>query len=240
MNPEPRYAIYLAPEPQEKLWQFGSAWLGYDAASRVDVKQPALQGIPPDVLREATAHPRLYGLHVTLKAPFRLAEGIGVDALERAVAELARRHAPIGPFSLALEARQAGEDAVFLCLVPAPMQPTLHRLEAEAVITLDPLRAPLTPGEIARRRPDRLTRRERAHLERYGYPYVLDCFRPHLSLTGPIAADSPLRPALADYLTAEPAMMQLSVLSLLLFEQPEAGARFHIRQRYRLGGEADE
>ncbi len=235
MIPEPRYAIYLAPEPHEPLWLFGSAWLGYDAATRADVKHPVLSEIAPQAIREATAHPRLYGLHVTLKAPFRLADGIAPDELQRAVQDLAQRHDPVGPFPLTLEARKAGEDQIFLCLAPAETQHGMHRLEADAVVTLDPFRAPLTAGEIARRRPERLGRKERGYLESYGYPYVLDCFRPHLSLTGPIAPDSPLRDALARRLANEPALLTLACRSLLLFEQSEPGARFHIRQRFKLG-----
>lgn len=235
MIPEPRFAIYLAPEMDEPLWQFGSSWLGYDAGTGKDVPHPVLPGISADVIREATAHPRLYGLHVTLKAPFRLVEGATPEDLEQAVHDLARRHDPLEAFPLSLEARKAGEDQVFLCLAPAVTAPALLRLEADAVVALDPLRAPLTPGEIARRKPERLNRKERGYLENYGYPHVLDCFRPHISLTGPIAVDSPLRSALSERLTSEPGLMTLACSSLWLFEQPERGARFHVRKRYSLG-----
>jgi len=235
MIPEPRYAIYLAPEPHEALWQFGSAWLGYDAETRADLRQPGLADVAPEALREATAHPRLYGLHITLKAPFRLVDGFSVTELEHVVEDLARRHDPFGPFQLVLEARKAGENEIFLCLAPAEQQLALHRLEADAVVALDFFRAPLTPAEMARRKPDRLGRRERGYLESYGYPHVLDAFRPHISLTGPISPDAPLRDALAERLAAEPELLRLSIHSMLLFEQPEPGARFHIRQRYRLG-----
>jgi len=233
MIPEPRYAVYLAPEPHEPLWQFGSAWLGYDAVTGADVTHPVLPGIAPETIREATAHPRLYGLHVTLKAPFRLADGATPHDLEQAVEDLAKRHDPFGPLALALEARKAGESEIFLCLAPVERQPALHRLEADAVVSLDSFRAPLTPGEMARRRPDRLGRKERDYLESYGYPHVLEAFRPHLSLTGPISPDALLLGALADRLVSEPELLQLSMRSVLIFEQPEPDARFHIRQRYR-------
>ena len=235
MMPTPRFAIYLAPEPHEPLWQFGSAWLGYDAVTGADVTHPVLPGIAPETIREATAHPRLYGLHVTLKAPFRLIEGLTIVELEQALEGLSRRHVAFGPFPLALETRKAGEDQVFLCLAPTGTEPALHRLEADAVIALDRFRAPLSPAEIARRKPDRLNRKERGYLETYGYPHVLEGFRPHLSLTGPIAPDAPLRAILAARLAAEPDLMSLTCQSLLLFEQPEPGARFHIRRRFPLG-----
>jgi hypothetical protein len=235
MIPEPRFAIYLAPEPHEPLWRFGSSWLGYDAETRADVKHPVLPGLSAETIREATAHPRLYGLHVTLKAPFRLIEGLSIVELEHALDGLSRRHAAFGPVPLALEARKAGEDQVFLCLAPAGTEPALHRLEADAVMALDRFRAPLSLAEIARRKPDRLNRKERGYLETYGYPHVLEGFRPHLSLTGPMAANAPLRAALAARLAADPALMRLTCQSLLLFEQPEPGARFHIRRRFPLG-----
>lgn len=235
MIPEPRFAIYLAPEPHEALWQFGSQWLGYDAETRADLKHPGLPGLSAEAIREATAHPRLYGLHITLKAPFRLAEGATVEDLEWAVGELARRHAPFGPFQLAFEARKAGEDQVFLCLAPADPVPPLLGLEADAVVNLDRFRAPLTPAEIARRKPERLGRKERGYLDAYGYPHVLDLFRPHISLTGPVVAESPVHTALAGYFGQNEALMSLACHSVLLFEQPEPGARFHIRQRIPLG-----
>ena len=235
MIPEPRFAIYLAPEPHEALWQFGSAWLGYDAETRACPKHLALPGLSPETIREATAHPRLYGLHITLKAPFRLAEGLSVAELEQAVAQLAQRHAAFGPVPLALEARKAGEGQVFLCLAPSERSAPLHALEADAVVALDRFRAPLTTAEIARRKPERLQRKERAYLDAHGYPYVLDAYRPHISLTGPIPADSPIHAALADHLAQDATLTSWVCRSVLLFEQPEAGARFHIRQRFALG-----
>ena len=235
MNYQPRFAIYLAPEPQEKLWSFGSSWIGYDAQTRASITHPALPGITPKAIHEATEHPRLYGLHLTIKAPFRLIDGLCVSELEHAVEELACRHDPIGPFSLVLEQRKAAEAKLFLCLAPAERQPALHRLEADAVVTLDPFRAPLTLAEVAKRRPDRLDRKELGYLHSYGYPYVLDVYQPHISLTGPIAPDSPLQAALGQQLNAEPELMQFAARSLLIFEQPEPGAPFHVRQRYSLG-----
>jgi hypothetical protein len=230
----PRFAIYLAPEPHDALWKFGSSWLGYDAGTGTDVSHPKLHGVSMETLREATAHPRLYGLHITLKAPFRLASGYCVPDLEGAVEALATRHDPLGPVPLRLEARDIDDDHVFLCLAPSDMEPALHRLEADTVVTLDRFRAPLTPADIARRKPDRLSAQKRDYLEVYGYPHVLDCFRPHLSLTGPIRPESPLRAALAERLSAELGLMSLTCNSILLVEQPEPAARFRIRQRYRL------
>lgn len=231
-----RFALYLAPEPEEALWHFGSHWLGYDAEARVERPHPKIEGFSPGNLREATAHPRLYGLHVTIKAPFRLAAGARVEDFLSGVAQLAERHAPFGPIALLLEARPAGNDQVFLCLAPKEKTAALHALEADAVVALDHLRAPLSASEMARRKPESLPRRERQYLEKYGYPYVLDAFRPHFSLTGPVSPGSGLHEILARTLAETPALTHWTCRSLVVFEQPEAGARFHVRQRIALAG----
>jgi hypothetical protein len=235
-----RFALYLTPEPEEALWQFGSDWLGYDAEARAERPHPAIEGLTPGFLREATAHPRLYGLHVTVKAPFRLAAGARAEDVLSEVARLAARHAPFGPMALALEARPAGDDHVFLCLAPKTETVALHALEADAVVALDRFRAPLSASETARRNPDSLPRRERQYLEKFGYPYVLDAFRPHFSLTGPVSPGLNLHEILARKLAETPALTQWTCRSLAVFEQPEAGARFHVRQRIALAGPARE
>lgn len=229
-----RFALYLTPEPGEPLWQFGSSWLGYDAETRADRSHPNIEGISDQSIHEATAHPRLYGLHVTIKAPFRLAPHATIDSLISAVAELAARHALFGPITLSLEARPAGDDQVFLCLAPTTQVLALHELEADAVIALDRFRAPLSASELARRTPEFLPQRERRYLEKFGYPHVLEAFNPHISLTGPIPRGSPLFEVLSLELEERPALAQLTCPSLALFEQPEPGARFHVRQRFAM------
>jgi hypothetical protein len=54
------------------------------------------------------------------------------------------------------------------------------------VTGLDDLRAPLTDIDLARRRIEHLSAREQALLQLYGYPYVLERFRFHLTLSGPV------------------------------------------------------
>ena len=128
----------------------------------------------------------------------------------------------------------------FFALVPdAPTSPSLSRLEAATLEASEPLRAPLTAEERARRRPERLTERQRAHLDRWGYPYVLDEFRFHMTLTGPVpdpeapAVEAMLAEAFAPFVGAP-----LAVDALAVFTEPEPGAPFLVRARYALRGEA--
>jgi hypothetical protein len=128
-----------------------------------------------------TAEPRRYGWHATVKAPFRLAPGQTLDSLRNAVRQLC---AGYQPFELApLQVCSLG---AFLALRPLHPQPELQQLAADCVRKLHPWAAPLSPDELARRRLARLSAEQDALLQAWGYPYVLDQYRFHFSLTGPL------------------------------------------------------
>ncbi len=192
-----RHAIYWRPDPGP-LADFGAAWLGWEP------RDGATPPPPPDApaARDGwTATPRKYGLHGTLKAPFRLAAGTSGAALGAAAAALAADAAPVVlPEGLRL-ARLGG----FLALVPAGPAQALGALAARVVADLDRFRAPLTEAERARRHPERLDAAERANLERWGYPHVMEAFRFHITLTGALdpaaaaAAEADLGPRVAPF-----------------------------------------
>lgn len=219
----PRYAVYLAPSPDSALWQFGSRVVGYDAVTGEDLPPLDLAGFDAQSWRELTAEPRVYGFHGTLKPPFRLAEGVSETDVIAAFTELAGRcHA----FELPpLDVKGIGS---FVALVPSAPTPVLNDLAAELVVQLDHLRAPLTAGEIAKRRPDRLSERQMRLLEDYGYPYVMEEFRFHMTLSGSLEADAAVhvQNTLADAFAASGAHLPLRVEDLALFRQEAPGARF--------------
>src|SRR5215468_10868409 len=64
----PRYAIYFAPAPESSLWRFGSATIGYNAASGRDIPATPPVGYEHAVWDRLTEEPRRYGFHATLKA----------------------------------------------------------------------------------------------------------------------------------------------------------------------------
>ena len=168
---ESRYAIYALPEPGSALDAFGRAVLGYDNVSGEAVPQEP-------GLAEVTVGARVYGFHGTLKAPMRLAPGIREDDLLGEAARLAAMH-PLVEVG-ALDVSALGR---FLALVPAAPPLALGLLAAECVASFDPLRAPLTEAERAKRKPERLSPRARALLDRWGYPHVFEEFRFHMTLT---------------------------------------------------------
>ncbi|MGD1881498.1 MAG: DUF1045 domain-containing protein [Paracoccaceae bacterium] len=174
-----RYAVYYTPAPGTALAEFGAAWLGWDSARGHLVEHLAAVGID---LQKITDRPRKYGFHGTIKPPFRLANGCEVSALEDAVGRLAANLRSVR-LHKGLQLARLGR---FLALMPAGDVSALNHLASEVVSKLDHFRAPLTEEEFARRRSTRLTPQQDANLARWGYPFVMDEFRFHLTLTGPL------------------------------------------------------
>ena len=176
-----RYAIYFSPAKHSPWWDFGAQWLGRDECDDKALAQPVLTQIGLTDLNSITAEPRRYGFHATLKAPFHLRDGFSVDALAERVQALASRLRPVslGPLQLVT----LGD---FVALTPVAATEELATLAAACVVELDDLRAPLTAAELARRRIEQLSTREQELLRQYGYPYVLDRYRLHFTLSGPV------------------------------------------------------
>lgn len=223
-----RHALYLMPDPASTLWRAASALIGHDSATGLDVPQPDLPGIDAADLREATEDPRRYGFHMTLKAPFRLAQGMSEAALRAALHVFCQTRAGFEAGALALEARVGPDGRGFVCLVPKAPCPALFLLEQEVVRAFEPFRAPLNAQEIARRRPETLEPRQRALLDAYGYPFVLDEFRPHFSLTGQVDEPERWRAQLAKWLAAQVPEAGISITGIGLFRQDDAQGRFRL------------
>lgn len=226
-----RYAIYFAPSPGSPLKQFGDAWLGRDPDRDGRVPQPVVHAIPPERLHEITAMPRHYGFHATLKAPFVPVPGLEADALLGDIEAFAARHHPI---EVRLKVAALGD---FLALVPVTDVPALDRLAAGCVRDFDRFRAPLSPEDQARRNPEDLSAAEQANLERWGYPYVLDQFRFHMTLTGPL--DEPERgrvQAILEHALAAQLLQPLRIDQLALFTQTHRVAPFRIVGRFPFHG----
>ena len=101
---------------------------------------------------------------------------------------------------------------------------------------LDGYRAPATDSELARRRAAGLTPRQEALLERWGYPYVMEELRFHVTLTGPLE-DGEIEPVTA---AAEahfaPALAQTHVMASLAVFGEDADGVFHLVRRLPLRG----
>ncbi len=230
-----RYAIYLAPPPDTALWRFGSQVLGYDAATRADLAGFAPPGFTPEAWRAATARPRRYGFHGTLKAPFRLAKGATEADLLAATHAEAARHLAFDAGPLAVTAIGQGGPG-FVALTLQRQSERLAALEQSVVAGLDPFRAPLTDAEIAARDPASLSPRQRDNLARWGYPHVGADFTYHMTLSGALPNAAGLADALAECHATQVGTSHLLVDALVVFAQPEPDAPFVILARAPLGG----
>jgi putative phosphonate metabolism protein len=221
-----RGAVYFAPAAGSALEAFGCRWLGR-ALDGAPLAQPDIPGIDPEHLFEITRSPRHYGFHGTLKAPFALADGISPAALDEAADAFARGRAP---FEVRL---QVGSLDGFIALVPAASSPALDALAADCVEAFNGFRARLDEAEIGRRRAAGLTPRQDRHLLRYGYPYVLDDFRFHMTLTERLQQPEhdQVLAVLAERampICATPFMID----AIAIFEQPARDAPFVLRRRF--------
>lgn len=175
-----------------------------------------------------TADPARYGFHATLKPPFGLAEMAEAAALERELAAFARRQTPFTLPPLAV-----GPIGRFVALITTADCPPLQRLADSSVALFDSFRRPPTADELARRRQAGLSPREDELLERWGYPYVFDAWRFHMTLTGRLKPDEQdeairfLAPWLAPALT-EPVVVD----ALSLFHEDRPGAPFRLIRRF--------
>lgn len=203
------------------MWgDFGASWLGWDSrAGRAT----------PSVAPELTDRPRRYGFHGTIKPPFQLLGGTSGKELADALQALCADSCAVALPSLRLS--RIGR---FLALTAPQEQTQVSMLADKVVRDLDRFRAPLTDADLARRRSLRLTDRQEALLVTWGYPYVMDQFRFHLTLTGPVKATEAAQDAVQAAL--EPLMQQpLSVDSLSLMGEAADGF-FHEVARFSLPG----
>ncbi len=225
----PRYAIYYAASADSALTKFGAECLGYDAHSGAEVPfLPETVGLVSD-WAEITADPRKYGFHATLKAPMALVATSSEAQLVEACSAFAlksRTNPVIRPVIDAISG--------FIALVPAEPVAGLQQLAADCVREFDSFRAPLTAEDRARRKPEKLTERQRDHLDRWGYPYVMEEFRFHMTLTGRLSTDR--RGPILDMLRQRFSALRLDAIAIdriALFRQADANSRFRIIGQWR-------
>ena len=225
-----RYAIYAVPPADRPLWRLASTWLGRDPDTGTEAPPELPLWLARDRWRDLTRDARHYGFHGTLKPPMTLAGGRTPDGLDAALSQFASEQAALPP--LALQVATLGG---FLALVPREPSAALKRLADLAVERFDRFRAPSTETELARRRQVPLSTRQEEYLSRWGYPYVFDEYRFHMTLTARLPDTD--RPRIAAYLAdlLAPALAQPTALNMALFVQDGRETPFRLARRFRLG-----
>ncbi|OJF95540.1 DUF1045 domain-containing protein [Pararhizobium antarcticum] len=226
-----RYAIYFTPPIHDPLSIAAESWLGRNVYSGEVTERPSGIGLSSQELAFYTAVPRRYGFHATIKSPFHLHPDRTEAGLLKALMQFA---GTVTPFEMPrMEIARLGD---FFGIAPVLPCEAMQLLAAKVVQLFDEFRAPLGEAEIERRDPDGLTAPQFSNLHRWGYPYVMDEFRFHMALTGPLskAASSRLETALKHVFAAlmtEP----VRIASLALFVEPEPGAPLRVHSQHPLG-----
>ena len=221
-----RYAIYYSPPEDDLLHKLGSSWLGRDAYNNESVEQPSIAGI-----KEATAEPARYGFHATLKPPFQLKHGIKRALLGEAVGSLARRISAVAISNLVLRAEHG-----FIALVPEKQQRTVSILADHCVREIDEFRSPIDAIEIARRRKVGLSAKQDEYLHAWGYPYVFEEFRFHLTLTGHLPTEDIARllPLAGEHF-APVLNRSLKIDCLTIFMESGSSQPFIVEEQFPIG-----
>lgn len=219
-----RYGVYFSPRPGTPWTLAGTQWLGRSVDGDPDTEQRAPTGWSAIEFAALTAEPRRYGWHGTLKAPFRLTATETEARLFDAVRNLA---AGVRAFELPpMTVQRLGD---FLALQPQSPCSKLQTLADACVTTLQPFAAPLNVAELSRHRRTDLSPRQEASLQSWGYPFVLDDFRFHMTLTGRLTAlvgdrFAELHEHARRHFAGLPQPLRVSALSI--FVEPQAGASF--------------
>jgi len=230
-----RYAVYFVPNVEQHWWAHASQWLGRCAVSQQFNAQPLIIEVSAKRFAELTEHPRRYGFHATMRAPFVLASEYQLADLVDGVFALCQHMRPF----LLPRLRVTLMDE-FLALVPERDVAQLAWLEEQCVTALNRYAQPLAPEELSRRRSAGLSSHEDALLVQWGYPYVLDRFRFHFSLTGSLAkASSQEVSALTQAAHQHFDHLPLCGFeSLAIFAEPTRGADFVLLEQCPLMGAA--
>lgn len=214
-----RAAVYYAPEGRDPLWRRGCAWLGRDPESGEALAQPEIAG-----LAARTSDPRRYGLHATLKPPMQLRSGYAALLEDAAVLAAGTRRFALPPLRVAELGR-------FIALVTDRASPELAALADACVTRLDAHRVAEIPAQQAKRGEGR-SEAQRQMIARWGYPYVLDEWRFHITLSNGFEGND-LAAAAAAYF-ADVLALPRAVESLAVFVQPAPEAPFELARRLPL------
>ena len=173
-----RYAIYYAPLENSELDIFGKCWLGWDPYKGSQTTKSDFSKLPDfEKFSKFVVAPKQYGFHGTIKAPFRLKDGFTYNDLENQVGEISKQ---IHSFYLdQLIIKKLGN---FIGLIPTNNL-KVNAVSNKFVKELDYLRDELSESEIKKRKPHKLTSNQKQLLFKWGYPYVFNEFKFHLTLT---------------------------------------------------------
>jgi len=224
-----RIALYFSPLDSSALNHFGEVILGRThKAARNENSRSSFSN--HNKWRRLTDKPAHYGFHATLKAPFEVTEKETLDNLINEVEAFARTQTPhllhtLGPSDL----------SNFMALTLREQSKELTDFAFQCVTKFEAFRRPLSEADIARRKQQTLSARQLDLLDRFGYPYIADEFRFHMTLSGKLAKEDHDFHAWASSLYSD-IVKEVPVLDqLCLFTQKDRSSAFVELERFALG-----
>lgn len=172
-----RYAVYFSPKGNTELSEFGEQVL---ARSSSEPRSSNASSSFSDQERwlALTKKPAHYGFHATLKAPFELADGQSLESFFLAAERFASTQHSIPLLTLAPRYLSR-----FMALTLSKPQDELNQFAFACVKEFESFRKPLSEADIKRRKQAALSARQETLLHEYGYPYVAEEFRFHMTLS---------------------------------------------------------
>ena len=131
------------------------------------------------------------------------------------------------PFSLPLTMANIGP---FIALKPASMADQINALASNIVNHFDHFRKPLSAEDRARRLQSPLTDHQIAYLDLYGYPYVHEEFRFHMTLTNSLHIEDrePVLNCLQAMFETQIVKKDVQINRLCVFRQDDTKSQFRI------------
>jgi len=213
-----RIALYYAPPAMSAWWRAGCEWLGRDPETNRNSATSAAT---------LTRTPRRYGWHGTLVAPFRSQDDVSLQDVLASAREWAQGQAR---FDMRMVPVEMGR-FVALQAVDHDDAQTVRMLAESALRALDSLRARPSREENEKRVTPGMSARQIALLHEWGYPYVLDEFRFHMTLTSSLDSAALRRGIMEDWSARCDALGSMPFHGAALFVEPEAGAPFELVER---------
>ena len=179
-----RVAIYFLPKKNSSLENFGKNLLGRDINKKKKISLTRRQkyfinrGFTYfDELKDYCEQPAKYGFHATLKAPFRLKRNVKTKNFYDVISHIAAQHS-----RFKIKGLKIVYSKKFTFITSRKPNKLLINLENDLVKHLDTFRAELNKTEIKKRIPDSLTFKQNKYLKEWGYPFVFDQFKFHMTL----------------------------------------------------------
>lgn len=179
-----RVAIYFLPKKNSSLENFGKNLLGRDINKKKKISLTRRQkyfinrGFTYfDELKDYCEQPAKYGFHATLKAPFRLKRNVKTKDFYDVISHIAAQHS-----RFKIKGLKIVYSKKFTFITSRKPNKLLINLENDLVKHLDTFRAELNKTEIKKRIPDSLTFKQNKYLKEWGYPFVFDQFKFHMTL----------------------------------------------------------